>query len=122
MADDNEILVDLLRDIFGKEKQHYDSKGQISHNCPNCDEGKNKGNLEINYFKHVFHCWSCGDTDNMHDGNISAGIVVYTSTFGGVLYNPYNGGDKFIKMVWGSDIYEVRIASSGSIISYTLCS
>ena len=37
MADDNEILVDLLRDIFGKEKQHYDSKGQISHNCPNCD-------------------------------------------------------------------------------------
>ena len=58
----------------------------------------------------------------LSDGNISAGIVVYTSTFGGVLYNPYNGGDKFIKMVWGSDIYEVRIASNGSIISYTLCS
>ena len=58
----------------------------------------------------------------LSDGNISAGIVVYTSTFGGVLYNPYNGGDKFIKMVWGSDIYEVRIASNGSIISYKLCS
>ena len=66
MLDDNEIIVDLLRDIFGKEKQHYESKCQISHNCPQCDEGRNKGNMEINYFKHVFHCWSCGDTDNMH--------------------------------------------------------
>ena len=58
----------------------------------------------------------------LSDGNISAGIVVYTSTFGGVLYNPYNGGDKFIKMVWGSDIYEVQIDSYGNILSYTLCS
>jgi hypothetical protein len=58
----------------------------------------------------------------LSDGNISAGIVVYTSTFGGVLYNPYNGGDKFIKMVWGSDIYQVQVNSYGNILSYTLCS
>lgn len=57
----------------------------------------------------------------LSDGDISVGIVVYTSTFGGVLYNPYNGGDKFIKMVWGSDIYEVQIDSFGSILSYSLC-
>jgi DNA primase len=66
MSDDGEIIVELLRDIFGDEKQHYESKGQISHNCPLCDEGRKKGNLEINYFQHVFHCWSCGDTNNMH--------------------------------------------------------
>jgi len=66
MLDDNEIIVDLLRDIFGKEKQHYESKCQISHNCPQCDEGRNKGNMEINYFKHVYKCWSCGDTNDMH--------------------------------------------------------
>jgi hypothetical protein len=34
MSDDNEIIVDLLRDIFGDEKQHYESKGQISNHCP----------------------------------------------------------------------------------------
>jgi DNA primase len=66
MADDNEILVDLLRDIFGKEKQHYDSKGQIALDCPQCDEGRHKGNMEVNYFQHVFKCWSCGDTNDMH--------------------------------------------------------
>jgi DNA primase len=66
MSDDNEIIVDLLRDIFGKEKQHYDSKGQIALDCPLCDEGKHKGNMEVNYFHHVFKCWSCGDTNDMH--------------------------------------------------------
>lgn len=66
MADDNEIIVDLLRDIFGKEKQHYDSKGQIALDCPLCDEGRHKGNMEVNYFQHVFKCWSCGDTNDMH--------------------------------------------------------
>ena len=66
MSDDSEIIVELLRNIFGDEKQHYESKGQISHHCPLCDEGRKKGNLEINYFQHVFHCWSCGDTNNMH--------------------------------------------------------
>ena len=66
MSDDAEILVELLTDIFGKEKNHYESKGQISMNCPVCDEGKNKGNLEINYFQHVYHCWSCGDINETH--------------------------------------------------------
>jgi DNA primase len=66
MLDDNEIIVDILKEIFGKEKRHYESKGQLSVNCPICDDGKHKGNLEINYFQHVYHCWSCGDTNNMH--------------------------------------------------------
>lgn len=66
MLDDNEIIVEILQEIFGDEKRHYESKGQISMDCPICDEGKHKGNLEINYFQHLYHCWSCGDTNNMH--------------------------------------------------------
>jgi DNA primase len=66
MSDDNEIIVDLLRDIFGKEKQHYESKGQIALDCPICDDDRHKGNMEVNYFQHVYKCWSCGDTNDMH--------------------------------------------------------
>jgi hypothetical protein len=58
----------------------------------------------------------------LSDGDIDTGIVVYTATYGGTLYSPYNGGDKFIKMVWGSNTYEVQVDSFGSIISYSLCS
>jgi DNA primase len=61
--EDQEILVDLLRDILGKEKQFYPSKGQIAFNCYVCDEGRNKGNLEVNIHHHVFKCWSCCDTN-----------------------------------------------------------
>ena len=65
MTDDGEILVDLFRDLFGEERQHYESKSQIAFNCPRCDEDRNKGNLEINYHEHVFKCWSCGDVNEM---------------------------------------------------------
>jgi len=65
MEDDGEIIVELLQDLFGKEKQHYRNKGQIAFNCPVCDYDKNKGNLEINYNQHVFKCWSCGDVNEM---------------------------------------------------------
>lgn len=64
MSDDAEILVELLREILGDEKQHYESKGQIAFDCPVCDEGRHKGNLEVNYHQHVYKCWSCGDVNN----------------------------------------------------------
>ena len=64
--DDNEILVEIIRDLFGKEKNYYQTKGQISVNCPYCDDGKNKGNLEINMNDHVFKCWSCSDSNGTH--------------------------------------------------------
>jgi DNA primase len=62
-----EVLVDLLRDVLGHEKQHYDSKGQISFDCPVCAAEKGvdsdgKGNLEINYFRGVYKCWACAET------------------------------------------------------------
>jgi DNA primase len=68
MTEEIEVLVELLRDVLGNEKQHYETKAQISFDCPVCseekglDHGDGKGNLEINYSKHVYKCWSCGET------------------------------------------------------------
>lgn len=64
MENESEVIVELLEEIFGKEKHHYSNKGQISFNCPYCDEGQNKGNLEINYFRFLYKCWSCAETNN----------------------------------------------------------
>lgn len=69
VSEEVEVLVELLRDVLGGEKQHYESKGQISFDCPVCarekgiDKGDGKGNLEINYFRHVYKCWACSDTN-----------------------------------------------------------
>lgn len=67
MTDEIDLLVELLTDVLGKPHQHYESKGQISFDCPACAEekglekGDGKGNLEINYIKHVYKCWACGE-------------------------------------------------------------
>ena len=66
MSEESEILLEILRELLGEEKQHYASKGQMAFNCPVCDEDKNKGNLEINYFLHLYKCWSCGDINGTH--------------------------------------------------------
>jgi DNA primase len=69
VSEEVEVLVELLRDVLGDEKQHYESKGQISFDCPVCsrekglDKGDGKGNLEINYYRHVYKCWACSDTN-----------------------------------------------------------
>lgn len=72
MTDEVEVLVELLSDFLGDPKQHYESKGQISFDCPVCaeekglDDGDGKGNLEINYIRHVYKCWACGETHGTH--------------------------------------------------------
>jgi DNA primase len=72
MSDEVEVLVELLSDFLGEPKQHYESKGQISFDCPVCaeekglDDGDGKGNLEINYIRHVYKCWACGETHGTH--------------------------------------------------------
>ena len=66
MSDDVEILVELLYEVLGDEHLHYESKGQISFDCPVCDDGRHKGNLEVNYFSHVYKCWSCSDENGTH--------------------------------------------------------
>jgi hypothetical protein len=49
------------------------------------------------------------------------GATVYQTVVGGVLYNPFNGGNNYIKMGWGVDYYVVQINTSGNIVSYELC-
>jgi len=66
MSDDSEILIELLKEVLGDEKHHYSNKGQIAFNCPVCDEERNKGNLEVNYFSHVYKCWACSEVNGTH--------------------------------------------------------
>lgn len=63
---ESEAIVELLEDLLGDHGLHYPNRGQISFNCPVCDEGRNKHNLEINYINNVYKCWSCGDVDGTH--------------------------------------------------------
>jgi hypothetical protein len=66
------FVADILENFLGTPRKHNEGKGQISFDCPACaiDKGKpqgdGKGNLEINYNKGVFRCWSCHYTNNMH--------------------------------------------------------
>jgi DNA primase len=64
--DENEALVELLEDVLGDHGLHYPNHGQISFNCPVCDEGRNKYNLEVNYVVNVYKCWACGDSEGTH--------------------------------------------------------
>jgi DNA primase len=64
--DENESLVELLEDVLGDHGLHYPNRGQISFNCPVCDDDRNKFNLEVNYFNNVYKCWSCGDSEGTH--------------------------------------------------------
>lgn len=70
--EEHDVIINLLDDLLGEHKAHYPNKCQISYDCPNCseikglDSGDGKGNLEISYSKHLFHCWSCGDYSKMH--------------------------------------------------------
>jgi DNA primase len=68
-----EPIIEILEDIFGDYKLHSDYKGQISFDCPVCsydikqlEHGDGKGNLEINYRRGVYKCWSCAETHETH--------------------------------------------------------
>ena len=64
--DENEALVELLEDVLGDHGLHYPNRGQISFNCPVCDDDRNKHNLEVKYVDNVYKCWSCGDSEGTH--------------------------------------------------------
>ncbi len=65
------LLVDILENFLGENRKHNESTGQISFDCPACSnekgliDGDGKGNLEINYDRGIFKCWSCYETNNM---------------------------------------------------------
>ncbi len=60
MQEETQIVLELIEEVLGEPKKSYESKLQFGYNCCECDEGRGKGNLEINLEKHVYHCWSCG--------------------------------------------------------------
>jgi DNA primase len=60
MSDEVEVILELIEEVLGEPKKSYESKLQFGYNCIECDEGKSKGNLEINLEKHIYHCWACG--------------------------------------------------------------
>jgi hypothetical protein len=49
------------------------------------------------------------------------GVKVYESLYNGTLFNPLNGGNRFIKMNFGGIFYAVQVDTSGAIVSYVLC-
>jgi DNA primase len=65
------LLVNILETFLGDVRHHNEDTGQISFDCPACSdyankpEGDGKGNLEINYEKGIFRCWSCQEINDM---------------------------------------------------------
>jgi hypothetical protein len=47
--------------------------------------------------------------------------VVYQTESNGVLYNPFNGGNRYIKMGFGGDFYVVKIDNQGAILEFQIC-
>lgn len=60
------FLVSLLENFLGNCKKVNEYKGQAQFNCIECDDGRNKGNLEVNYKSGVYKCWACKDINGMH--------------------------------------------------------
>ena len=93
MTADKETIVRILVEILGDPKHVGKDKGQYSFNCPVCDEGRNKGNLEVNINKNVFHCWSCdanSDSDN-NKGTLGKLIRLHGSSSQLKLYRVFGG-------------------------------
>lgn len=62
------LVVDILERFLGNAKGHNATSGQMQFDCPRCaedDKGHGAGNLEVNYNKGWYHCWSCGESHNM---------------------------------------------------------
>lgn len=59
MDEEVQVVLELIEEVLGEPKKSYQSNLQFSYDCPNCDEGRHKGNLEISLEKFLFHCWSC---------------------------------------------------------------
>jgi DNA primase len=77
----SEFIVEILEDILGDIRKHNEHSGQISFDCPACSMEKGvaydgKGNLEVNYNKNVYKCWSCYQVNDTH-GPISKLIKTY---------------------------------------------
>jgi hypothetical protein len=50
------------------------------------------------------------------------GVTVYTTQVSGTLYNPFNGGNNWILLQFGGNLYAVQINTVGQIVDYVFCS
>ena len=85
-------IYEILTEFLGESKQGSYSNDvfQYQFNCPQCREENDgvpdgKFNLEVNLQIQRFHCWKCGDTDNMK-GKVSYLIKRYGNSS---LYKSY---------------------------------
>lgn len=49
------------------------------------------------------------------------GVKIYQTAFGGTLFNPYNGNNRFTKFTFGGNNYAVQVDGDGTIISFVAC-
>jgi hypothetical protein len=49
------------------------------------------------------------------------GVKIYQTAFGGTLFNPYNGNNRFTKFTFGGNSYAVQVDGSGTILDFVLC-
>ena len=49
------------------------------------------------------------------------GAIIYQTSVGGTLYNPFNGGNRYLKMGFGNDYYVVLISNGGGIVNFEIC-
>lgn len=49
------------------------------------------------------------------------GVRIYQTAFGGTLFNPYNGQNRFTKFTFGGNNYAVQVDVTGLIVSFVLC-
>jgi DNA primase len=74
MVDENYLpIIEIVEEILKDHRSHNELSGQMTFCCPKCSyeiKGLNhldgKFNLEVNYKKNVFHCWSCDDHGSLY--------------------------------------------------------
>jgi DNA primase len=66
IEENSEIILNIITDFLGNPKKSYENKGQYGFNCKECDDGRNKGNLEVNIYQGVWKCWSCSEINDTH--------------------------------------------------------
>lgn len=65
----------------------------------------------VNYYTYI----------NEADTTPVIGVKIYQTAFGGVLFNPYNGNNRFTKFTFGGNNYAVQVDSDGVIMSFVAC-
>jgi DNA primase len=112
-SDEDDDIVTLLEEFLGDPRTHYESRSQISFDCPCCSYEKGvefdgKGNLEINYELGIYNCWACAETDG------TKGRLYF-------LFKKYADKDTFkrfkeAKFEFGSDYYDEEIVTNKNVI------